>query len=154
MEVGNVNSIKSLSVTQRDAIELQLELLRRFDHSCELFFSNDTEEPFFIKNLENDKLNVVSKENELENKKQNVVSVESELFLRSDERKKIQEARDLLSSKLEEKRKIQQEIEKQKIMLLNKKESLSNNLKVIEQLMIQIREFEDLKKRNFDLPNA
>lgn len=45
--------VATFSVAQRDAIELQLELLRRFDHSCELFFSNDTEEPFFIKNLEN-----------------------------------------------------------------------------------------------------
>lgn len=45
--------VAAFSVAQRDAIELQLELLRRFDHSCELFFSNDTDEPFFIKNLEN-----------------------------------------------------------------------------------------------------
>lgn len=45
--------VAAFSVAQRDAIELQLELLRRFDHTCESFFSNDKVEPFFVKNLEN-----------------------------------------------------------------------------------------------------
>ncbi len=104
-----------------------------------------------VQNLEKDKLDLLSKETELETKRQNIVSVEHELFLKSDERKRIQEERDLLSNKLEEKRKIQQEIEKQKIMLLNKKESLTSNLKVIEQLMIQVKELEDLKFDELEL---
>ena len=45
--------VAAFSVAQRDAIEMQLELLRRQDPSCEAFFREDTREPFFIKNLEN-----------------------------------------------------------------------------------------------------
>ena len=45
--------VVAFSVAQRDAIEQQLELLRREDPSLEPFFSEDMREPFFIKNLEN-----------------------------------------------------------------------------------------------------
>ena len=45
--------IVAFSVAQRDAIEQQLELLRRQDLSCEPFYNEVTREPFFIKNLEN-----------------------------------------------------------------------------------------------------
>jgi very-short-patch-repair endonuclease len=45
--------VVAFSVAQRDAIEQQLELLRREDPSLEPFFSEETREPFFIKNLEN-----------------------------------------------------------------------------------------------------
>lgn len=97
-----------------------------------------------IHTLEQDKLDLISKENELETKHYNLVSVEKELFLKADERKKVQEEKDELSKKLEEKRKIQQEIEKQKIILMNKQEILSSNLKVIDQIQIQIKELEVL----------
>ncbi len=100
-----------------------------------------------VQSLEQDKTDLVSRENELETKQLNLVSVEKELFLKSNERKKVQEEKDDLSIQLEEKRKIQQEIEKEKIILSTKKESLTSNLKLIEQLRIQIKEIEDL---NFD----
>jgi len=45
--------VVAFSMAQRDAIELQLERLRRMDNSCEPFFNENTTEPFFIKNLEN-----------------------------------------------------------------------------------------------------
>ncbi len=47
--------IVAFSVAQRDAITFQLENLRKKDLSCEHFFneSENTNEPFFIKNLEN-----------------------------------------------------------------------------------------------------
>ena len=45
--------VVAFSTAQRDAISLQLELLRRYDSSCESFFNENTNEPFFIKNLEN-----------------------------------------------------------------------------------------------------
>lgn len=45
--------VVAFSTAQRDAIELQLELLRRADPSCESFFSENKREPFFVKNLEN-----------------------------------------------------------------------------------------------------
>ena len=45
--------VVAFSTAQRDAIELQLELLRRADASCESFFNGNKREPFFVKNLEN-----------------------------------------------------------------------------------------------------
>ena len=45
--------VVAFSTAQRDAIEQQLELLRREDISCETFFSENAREPFFVKNLEN-----------------------------------------------------------------------------------------------------
>jgi len=45
--------VVAFSKAQRDAIEMQLELLRRKDESCERFFAESHAEPFFIKNLEN-----------------------------------------------------------------------------------------------------
>jgi very-short-patch-repair endonuclease len=45
--------VGTFSVSQRDAILNELELLRRADPSCEEFFVSGTAEPFFVKNLEN-----------------------------------------------------------------------------------------------------
>ncbi|MCA9732207.1 DUF3320 domain-containing protein [candidate division KSB1 bacterium] len=45
--------VAAFSVAQRDAIELQLERLRRLNQTAEEFFSNNKPEPFFVKNLEN-----------------------------------------------------------------------------------------------------
>jgi very-short-patch-repair endonuclease/DNA polymerase III delta prime subunit len=45
--------VGTFSVSQRDAILDELELLRRSDPSLEYFFAIDKAEPFFVKNLEN-----------------------------------------------------------------------------------------------------
>ena len=45
--------VAAFSVAQMDAIQKQLELLRRSDPSCEEFFGYPPHEPFFVKNLEN-----------------------------------------------------------------------------------------------------
>ncbi len=45
--------VVAFSTAQRDAVELQLELLRREDPDSEPFFAEDRAEPFFVKNLEN-----------------------------------------------------------------------------------------------------
>jgi very-short-patch-repair endonuclease len=45
--------VGTFSVSQRDAILDELELLRRRDPSLEHFFSPNKDEPFFVKNLEN-----------------------------------------------------------------------------------------------------
>lgn len=45
--------VVAFSTAQRDAIEFQLEHLRRTDVRCEEFFSTNKREPFFVKNLEN-----------------------------------------------------------------------------------------------------
>ena len=96
-------------------------------------------------NLEQDKINILSKENELESKHYNLVSIEKELFLKTEERKKIQEEKEEIAKKIEEKNKFQQEVEKTKIMILNKNESISNNLKIIEQIKTQIKELQELE---------
>ena len=41
------------SVAQRDAVWHELEVLRRLDKELESFFASHSEEPFFVKNLEN-----------------------------------------------------------------------------------------------------
>ncbi|MBR9702340.1 AAA family ATPase [Candidatus Pacearchaeota archaeon] len=95
--------------------------------------------------IEQDRMNILSKENELEAKHYNLVSVEKELFSKEEKRKKVQEEKEEISKKIEEKNKFQQEIEKTKIMVLNKKESLSNNLEITKQIEGQIKELSELR---------
>ncbi|MDP9440396.1 MAG: DUF3320 domain-containing protein [Actinomycetota bacterium] len=45
--------VAAFSAAQAQAIEDQLEILRRGDPSCEGFFASHPHEPFFVKNLEN-----------------------------------------------------------------------------------------------------
>ena len=100
-----------------------------------------------ISNIEQDKLNLVSKENELESKHYNLASIERELFSKTEERKRIQEEKESIQGKINEKNKILQEIEKIKIKMSGKEDSISGNRKTINQLNFQIKESEDL---NFD----
>ena len=94
--------------------------------------------------IEQEKMNIIEKEEELETKHLNLESVEKELFLKQEKRKTIQEQKEEISFKIEEKNKLQQEIEKTKIMILNKKDSVSSNKRLIEQLKIQLEEFRGL----------
>lgn len=98
-----------------------------------------------IENLEEDRAILISKEEELETKHHNLVSVEKELFLRAEEMKRAQEEKEVVSKKIEEKNKLQQEIEKTKIVVANKKETLFSNEKILEQLQTQIKELESLE---------
>ena len=45
--------VATFSKAQMEAVQNQLELLRRQDPTCEEFFNGHQEEPFFVKNLEN-----------------------------------------------------------------------------------------------------
>ncbi len=96
-------------------------------------------------NLEQNKFNLVSKESELGAKQQNVFSIEKELFEKTGIRKKIQEEKEEISKKIEERVKFQGEIEKTKIMIINKNETLFSNSKTIEQLKNQIEELQKIK---------
>jgi DNA repair protein SbcC/Rad50 len=96
-------------------------------------------------NLEQDRLDIASKENELESKHYNLSSVEKELFSKKEKRQKIHEEKEEIFKKIEEKNKFKQEIEKIKIMVLNKHESIVNNLKTIKQIETQIKELNYLK---------
>jgi len=100
-----------------------------------------------VENLEQDKALLVSKEEELEAKHYNLTSIERELFAKTEARKKIQEEKEAISEKIDERRKLQQEAEKSKIIIFHKKENIENNEKTIQQLETQIKEISDL---NFD----
>jgi len=95
--------------------------------------------------LEQDKLNIISKEEELDKKHLNLASVEKEFFLKKEIRKKIQEEKNEIYKKIEEKIKLEQEIEKTKIMASNKKEGISENKKTLEQIKEQINQLQSIK---------
>ena len=97
-----------------------------------------------IENLEENRTILISKEEELETKYHNLVSVEKELFLRAEEMRRAQEEKETVSHKIEERNKLQQEIEKTKLIVLNKRENLFNNDKNLERLQTQIKELESL----------
>jgi len=96
-------------------------------------------------NLEQNKVNLITKENDLEEKQQNVFSIEKELFLKTELRKRIQEEKEEISKKIEERGKFMQEIEKTKLMIMNKKETIFSNNKTVEQLVKQITELQQLR---------
>ena len=98
-----------------------------------------------IEDLEQDKANLVSKEDELEAKHYNLTSIEKEFFLKTETRKKIQEEKEEISKKIEERKKLQQEVEKTKIITSNKKENLTGNLKIITQIEAQIKELSEIE---------
>lgn len=97
-----------------------------------------------IGNLEQERLELFTKEDELESKGHNLSVMEKELFLKRDARKIIQEEKEEISKKVEEKRKFNQEIEKSKIMISGKNDSISNNRKRIEIINSQIEELEKI----------
>ena len=98
-----------------------------------------------ISNLEQDKSSLLSKENELESKCYNLSSVEKELFLKKEKRKKIEEEQKEVSKKIEEKNNLRQEIEKTNIVISNKKELISANIKLRKQIDSQIKELNEMK---------
>jgi len=100
-----------------------------------------------VSNLEQSKFNLISKENELEEKQINLSSIQKELFEKTEIRKRIQEEKEEISKKIEERNKFQSEIEKTKIMVVNKNEAIFSNNKTISQLRNQI---DDLQKIKFD----
>ncbi len=95
--------------------------------------------------LEQDKLEIVSKEEDLESKYYNLSSMEKELFLKKEANNKILEEKDEISKEIDKKRKFQSEIEKTNIMIFNKRYSISDNLKMIEQIKSQISELENVE---------
>ncbi len=96
-------------------------------------------------NLEQNKFNLISKENELEEKQLNLFSIEKELFERTELRKKIQTEKEEIAVKIEERNKFLQEIEKTKIMIANKNETIFSNNRTISQIKNQIAELQNIK---------
>ena len=98
--------------------------------------------------FEQDKLNLLSKKDELDSKLQNLSVVEGELIAKKDITKKIQEQLQEVLEKRDEKLKFQQEIEKTKIMASTKNSLIFENKKIIEQLNSQVY---DVMRSNKDL---
>ncbi len=96
-------------------------------------------------NLEQNKFNLISKENELEEKQLNLFSIEKELFERTEIRKKIKQEKDEVAVKIEERNKFLQEIEKTKIMIANKNETIFSNNRTILQIKNQIAELQNMQ---------
>src|SRR3989338_7635616 len=97
-----------------------------------------------ISNLENDKSILEIKENEIETKYYNLSSIQKELFLKTEQRKKLQEEQDENSKKIEEKKKLEQEVEKINIMIFSKNQSILDNNKLINELNQQIKDLSTL----------
>jgi DNA repair protein SbcC/Rad50 len=100
-----------------------------------------------ISNLERNKLELIEKENEIETKNYNLISIEKELFLKKENRRKIQEEQKEILKKIEEKNRIQQEIEKTRFIISNKTESINENERLIKNIEEQI---EELNKLSFE----
>ena len=98
-----------------------------------------------VENIEEEKLSLITREKEFEIKNNDVLSMEKELFLKMENKKKIEEEKETLSKKVEEKNNFQKEMEKTRIMISNKEDFLSDNLKMIFQLKKEIKELEGLK---------
>ncbi len=90
--------------------------------------------------LEKNKEELLSKEEEFEAKTYNLVSVEKEHFLKKEERKRLEEESEEINEKINEKNKLSQEIEKTKLVTSNKNNSILDNLKTINAIKIQISE--------------
>ena len=97
-----------------------------------------------ILNLEDNRQKLQLKENELDSMKSALVNLAGDLLLKSDIRKKAEKEKDEIYKNIEQKNKFQQEIEKTKIMFLNKKEAIANNLRMLKELDSQIKEFQNL----------
>jgi len=121
---------------------------KRIIENTGLFMSKIREErrmkEGMLAGIEQRKIEIQGKEEELEGKYLNLDSVEKELFLRTDQRKKVEEEKLELQKKIEEKNKFEKEREKAIIMVQNKNESLSTNLKTASELKKQIAELSAL----------
>jgi exonuclease SbcC len=98
-----------------------------------------------IFSLENDKLDLFAKQGELKMKDSELILVEKDFFIKRDKRKKIQEEQEKISNKIEERKNLNQEIEKTNIVIGNKKQNLLENKKIVQELNNQIKELLNLK---------
>jgi len=97
--------------------------------------------------LEQDRMDLVSREEQLETKHYNLSSMEKELFAKQETKSRIEDEKNEISKKIEEKRGLQQEMEKTSLMISSKRSSIEDNKKTIEQVSSQVLE---LEKTRFD----
>src|SRR3989339_898066 len=97
--------------------------------------------------LEQDKTNVIKKEQELKSIQRELIFLSGELLLKIEKRKDVEKEKDEIYKKIEEKNKLKQEIEKTRIITNNKEEIIYNNSKLNQELIMQL---EELKSLQFD----
>lgn len=107
----------------------------------------------FTENLERDREELASREDDLESKHYSLSSIEKEFFLKKEKRKKVQEEKEEIAKRIEEKIKFEQEIEKTKIIISNKSESVDTNIKMMGELKKQIKDLEDLRFDESEIPS-
>ncbi|MBI2044501.1 hypothetical protein HYT23_00430 [Candidatus Pacearchaeota archaeon] len=90
--------------------------------------------------LDQERLDLESKEKELDDKSMNLMSLEKEVFLKREASARIQEEIKDIQSRVDERKKIEQEIEKAKIMIINKMDAATGNKKMLSTLQEQIKE--------------
>lgn len=97
-----------------------------------------------ILSLEQDKLDIISKENEMKLKMDSLSLAEGEFIVKKDKRKKVQEELLEISKQKDKKLHFEQEIEKTKIMISLKNSSKADNEKEINNLNLQISEMDKI----------
>ncbi|MCW8966201.1 MAG: AAA family ATPase [Candidatus Pacearchaeota archaeon] len=95
-------------------------------------------------NLESDKLEIFSKEEKLKHKINGISTIEGELLAKKQARKNIESGMEEISKKIEEKNKLNQEVEKTKIIITNKNDLIIDNIKLLSRLKLEIEEFNKL----------
>jgi DNA repair protein SbcC/Rad50 len=97
-----------------------------------------------VSTLDQDKSQLVARETELLTKKDSLDEFEKDFNFKKSFREACQVELDKVSEKIKEKDKLQQEIEKTKMMVSTKNNSMHDNQKMIQQLNLQIQELERL----------
>jgi exonuclease SbcC len=97
-----------------------------------------------VSNLEEDRLLVVAKEKNVEKMRSDLGGLKMIHIEKSNVRKNIEEENKELMKKIEEKNNYSREMEKTKVMVSSKKETLASNRKNIELLLKEIEEFQKL----------
>jgi DNA repair protein SbcC/Rad50 len=100
-----------------------------------------------VSNLEEDRLLVVSKDEEVDRMKIELGTLKMICIEKTNIRKKIEEENKELVQKIEEKNNYSRERDKTKIMVSSKKESFNSNKRILENL---IKEIEEFQKLNFE----
>jgi len=101
-------------------------------------------------NLDEDKKEILKKEEEIEKMKKKIPILEENLFSKSKKRKEKEKEKEEISKKIEEKNEIKQELGKSKMLSLSKRENLANNEKRLKEVK---KEIENFKLLHFDEKN-
>jgi len=103
-------------------------------------------------NLDNDKKEILVKEEEIEKMKLKSNSLKEDFLSKSKIRNEKEKDKEEISKKIEEKNEIKQELGKTKVLTLTKRENLSNNEKRMREVKMEIESFKllNFNEKNFE----